>query len=119
MANNKNDRQPTQIGQLPEFRYNHRRKHYSYIFGRNKKGYRNLLITSKPKMSRNRDGRMVEYDNVRLYRHPNPNANSDAYLINKVYVDKEQSFDVRTRAWRFHPFDRRKVKKVRKGKWPK
>lgn len=109
-----------------EFRYNPKRKHYTYIFGekrifKNNKltiVYKYLLLTSKSKRKKKRrNGTYKEYDNVKLYQHPNPNKTNNQYVIPKVGYDNEESFSDTKQNWKFHPYDRRKIKKIRKGKW--
>ena len=104
---------------LPEFRYNRRRKHYSYIFKRRNGKYYNLLLSSKPTETKTREGRIVEYNNIPLYKHPNPNKSEDKqWVINRVYKDINfnKTFDKKLN-WQFHLFDKRKIKKIKKSKW--
>ena len=76
-----------------EFRYNRRRKHYSYLF---------KDVGSKRK-------------NIKLYKNPNPNKDSDSYMIPIVYLDSIDSFDKRKLKWSFHSHDKRKVKRLKKN----
>jgi len=104
---------------LPEFRYNRRRKHYSYIFKQSKGVYYNILLSSKANEIKKREGRIVTYNNVPLYKHPNPNKpNESQWVINRVYKDSDfnKTFDKKLN-WRFHLFDKRKIKKIKKKKY--
>ena len=65
----------------------------------------NILLTSKPYRKRHQH---LE-KNVKLYKHPNPNSNKQAYLIPIVYNDDEASFDSKELKWQFHPNDKRKL----------
>ena len=116
----KDDKQKSKkkFDQLPEFRYNHYRKHYSYVFGTKKKKYKNILLSSKPEENKTRDRRTVTSETVPLYRHPNPNKKDDKqYLVNRVYLDDGDNFDDRKKGrWKFHPYDRVRVKKIKKQK---
>ena len=105
--------------QLPEFRYNRKRKHYSYVFKRTNDVYYNLLLSSKPTEVKTREKRKVVYNNVPLTAHPNPNKpNVKQWIMPKVRKDKgfEKTFDKKLN-WSFHPQDKWKIKKIKKGKW--
>ena len=97
---------------LSKFRYNKRRKHYSYSFKKRGSRVINILLTSKPDRREHLDFKK----NVKLYKHPNPNSNKEAYLIPIVYNDDEASFDSKELKWEFHPNDKRKVKRIKKRK---
>ncbi|MBR5997245.1 MAG: hypothetical protein IK028_04395 [Bacilli bacterium] len=101
---------------LSKFRFNKRRKHYSYSFKkkkiRRKTLTENILLTSKP--TRKRHERVEK--NVKLYKHPNPNCSKEVYLIPIVYRDEEFSFDTKELKWKFHPNDKRKVKRIKKNR---
>ena len=103
---------------LSEFRYNKKRKHFSYIFGRKGNLRKNLLLTSKPiKKIKRKKGKYIEKKNVKLYQNPDPNDYSDSYVIPKVYCDDESSFGRLKSNWRFHTYDRLVIKKIKRGKW--
>lgn len=103
---------------LSEFRYNKKRKHFSYIFGRKGNIRKNLLLTSKSSQRvKKKNGRYKENKNVKLYQNPNPNKITDSFVIPKVYYDSELSFGNVKNNWKFHPYDRLKIKKIKKGKW--
>lgn len=95
-----------------KFRYNKRRKHYSYSFKKKKNRTENILLTSKS--TRKRHERVEK--NVKLYKHPNPNSSKEVYLIPIVYRDDESSFDLKELKWKFHPNDKRKVKRIKKNR---
>ena len=95
---------------LSKFRYNKRRKHYSYSFKKHNSRVNNILLTSKPFRKEHLDIKK----NVQLYKHPNPNSNKQAYLIPIVYSDDDSSFDSKELKWKFHPNDKRKIKRIKK-----
>ena len=94
-----------------EFRYNKRRKHYSYLLKDVGSRRKNIILTSKS----------VRYfhskvkKNIKLYQHPNPNSSKQAYLIPIIYNDEFSSFEDKKLNWKFHPNDKRKVKRIKKG----
>ena len=94
---------------ISKFRFNKRRKHYSYSF-KKKSRTENILLTSKPIRKEHLDIK----NNVKLYKHPNPNSTKEVYLIPIVYKDDESSFDSKELKWKFHPNDKRKVKRIKK-----
>lgn len=100
---------------LSEFRYNKKRQHYSYIFGQKGNLRKNLLLTSKDTRKKKKKGKYKEKKNIKLYRHPNPNKNEEQYIIPKIEYDDFSSFGKELN-WNFHPYDRRKIKKIKKGK---
>ena len=54
--------------------------------------------------------------NIKLYKHPNPKCKKEVYVIPKIYTDHYESFDKRTYQWSFDINDKRKIKKIKKGK---
>lgn len=103
---------------LSEFRYNKKRKHFSYIFGKKGNKRKNILLSSKSqRKEKKKKGKYKIYDNVKLTINPNPNNNESSYLINKIYLDDNTSFGNVKSNWKFHPYDRLKVKKIKKSKW--
>ena len=97
---------------ISKFRFNKRRKHYSYSFKNMKSITENILLTSKP--TRKRHERVEK--NIKLYRHPNPNSSKEVFIIPIVYRDDESSFDSKELKWKFHPNDKRKVKRIKKNR---
>ena len=96
-----------------EFRYNKKRKHYAYLFKDVGSRRKNIVLTSKEfRVYRKKIKR-----NIRLYRHPNPNSLKVVYVIPYVYIDSLSSFDNKNLNWKFHPNDKRKVKRIRKNKY--
>ena len=95
-----------------EFRYNKKRKHYSYLFKDIGSYRKNIVITSKA--IRKFHGKNKR--NIKLYKHPNPNENVDAYVIPRIYVDDNSSFDSKTLKWKFDKNDKRKIKRLIKRK---
>lgn len=103
---------------LSEFRYNKKRKHYSYIFGQKGNKRKNVLLTSKQKRKKKKKGKYKYYENVKLHEHPNPNKKGELqYVIPKIEYDDISSFDEVKSSWKFHLYDRRKIKRIKKNKW--
>ena len=94
-----------------EFRYNKRRKHYSYLFKDVGSRRKNIILTSKS--MRRHHNRIKK--NIKLYKHPNPKSNKQAYLIPIIYVDESVPFEEKRPSWKFHPNDKRKVKRIKKN----
>ena len=95
---------------ISEFRYNKKRKHYSYLFNSDGSRRKNIVLTSKP--YRKEHKKMKK--NIKLFKNPNPNKGDDSYLIPIVYNDSVDSFDERKLKWKFHQNDKRKVKRLKK-----
>ena len=93
-----------------EFRYNRKRKHYSYLFKDVGFGRKNIVLTSKPYRKEHKKLKK----NIKLYKNPNPNKDSDSYMIPIVYLDSIDAFDKRKLKWSFHSHDKRKVKRLKK-----
>ena len=93
-----------------EFRWNKKRKHYSYLFKDIGSKRKNVVLTSKSIRFHHKRAR----NNVRLYKHPNPNCDKQVYLIPIIYSDNLSSFDEMKTNWRFHPNDKRKVKRIKR-----
>ena len=103
---------------LSEFRYNKKRKHFSYVFDKNGTKRKNIVLSTKPeKIEKRKKGKKKIYKNIPLYKNPNPSRTDDSYLINKVYIDEETSFGNVKPNWNFDINDKRKVKRLKKGKW--
>lgn len=95
-----------------EFRYNKKRKHYSYLF-KDKGLYRkNLLLTSKANRKRHKKIKK----NVKLHKHPNKSCNKEAYVIPVIYVDNQNSFSDEKLNWNFDKNDKRKIKRIKRHK---
>ena len=93
-----------------EFRYNKKRKHYAYLFKDVGSKRKNIILSSKP--VRKEHKRIKR--NIKLYKHPNPKESKDVYLVPKVYSDEFDSFDKKREGWKFHPNDKRKVKRLKR-----
>lgn len=102
---------------LSEFRYNRRKKHFSYIFGAKGNKRKHILLSSKSTRKKKRNGKYYEKNNVKLFKHPNPNKNDPSYVIPKIYYDDISSFDDVKSTWQFDKNDKRKIKRIKKGKW--
>ena len=104
-----------------EFRWNKKRKHYAYIFQEKGEFFKNLLIHSDP--SKHKDWtKQKEKDFLKrhtvLYRNPNPNKSLSQkyYVENRIYVDKSSSFEIRKYEWNWDKNDKRKIKRLKKGR---
>lgn len=110
------ERAKTIQGYLPQFRFNHHRGHFSYIYGFDGIKYKSIILTDDEFYKK--DANNVKR-NVLLYRHPNPNKPNDKqYVINKIFSDAGSHFDKRKKEnWRFHVVDKRKIKRIIQRKW--
>ena len=107
-----------------EFRYNKKRKHYSYLFKDAGDYRKNILLHSDPANKENWDKlpekRKKDFYKkcTLLYRHPNPNKvdNLKYYVENRVYVDHKNSFGERVYSWNWHVNDKNKIKRIKKGR---
>ena len=70
-----------------EFRYNKKRKHYSYIFKQRDDKYKNILLSTKPIVKEKHNRKIKMKKNIKLFHHPDINNQNNTYLINKVYED--------------------------------
>ena len=95
-----------------EFRYNKKRKHYSYIFKVVGDYRKNIVLSSKP--FRKRHGKIKK--NILLFKHPNPKCKQIVYVIPYIYIDDIRSFDCKVLLWNFHPNDKRKIKRIKRKK---
>lgn len=102
---------------LSEFRYNKKRKHYSYIYGQNGNLRKNLLLSSKSIIKvKKKNGRYRIINNIKLQRHPNPNCHKDEYVMNRRYLDHKDDFGHIKSNWSFDTNDRRIIKRLKKVK---
>lgn len=98
-----------------EFRYNIKRKHYSYIYKR-KGDYRyNLLLSSKSIRKLKKRTRTKIINNVKLYKNPNPNKMEIQYIMTKKYLDHKDSFGPLINGWLFDRNDKRLIKRLKRG----
>ena len=97
---------------ISEFRYNKKRKHYSYIF-KTKGTYRKNIVFST-KSVRIWKGKIK--NNVRLFKHPNPNSNKTLYVIPVVYADNATCFYPKKLEWFFDRNDKRLIKRIKRKK---
>lgn len=95
-----------------EFRYNKKRKHYSYLFKDIGQLRKNLLLSSK--QTRKHHGKRKK--NVKLYRHPNKKIAKESFIIPLIYIDDIRSFDSKILNWAFDKNDKRKIKRIKKKK---
>ena len=104
-----------------EFRWNKKRKHYSYLFKDRGKYRKNLLIHSDPSKKEKWNGEKqneFEKKHTKLFRHPNKNKpkNEKYYVENRIYVDLHDSFESRVYKWNWDKNDKRKIKRLKKGR---
>ena len=91
-----------------EFRYNKKRKHYSYIFKDLGIYRKNIVLSSKE--FRKWKGKYKR--NIKLFAHPNPNSAKEVFLIPIIYIDHCTVFDGKKLKWKFDRNDKRKVKRI-------
>lgn len=101
---------------LSEFRYNKKRKHYSYIYGQKGDLRKNLLLSSKPTRKVKKNGKTKIVNNVKLYKNPNPNKSDTQYIMTKRYLDHKDNFGSKKTKWAFDRNDKRAIKRIKKGK---
>ena len=100
-----------------EFRWNKKRKHFAYLFKVVGTKIKNILISSKPFVVRKKHGKTKIVSNAPLFRHPNHKKAGKYYLIVRIYIDDKSSFDELVYSeWEFDINDKRKVKRIKKGK---
>lgn len=105
---------------ISEFRYNKRRGHYSYIFGRKGNMRKNVLLSTNEyrvkKIKSNNCEKLIVNRNIPLYKHPNPNCTDKIYVMPRIYNDNKNVFGKLKRTWSFDIFDKRKIKRLKKRK---
>ena len=103
-----------------KFRYNKKCKHYSYSYREKNRYSENVLLTTDPVLEDKKYGRRIIRNNIRIYRHPNPNKQNDGnkyYIVNhRPYFDKDDSFNPKIYKWKWHRNDKRIVKRFKKYK---
>ena len=101
-----------------EFRWNKKRKHYSYLYKCLGSKRKNILISSQKYVFKTKNGKKkIILMNVPLYHHPNKSKNGQYYVIPKIYIDDIESFDVKIyENWCFDKNDKRKIKRIKKGR---
>ena len=103
------------------FKYNKKRKHYAYQFKGLGHLRNNLLLHSDPKNKKSWSKEKLKdflKRHTKLYRHPNPNKpKSEVYYVeNRIYIDNKSSFDNREYDWSWDKNDKRKIKRLKKGR---
>lgn len=100
-----------------EFKFNKKRKHYSYIF-KAMNGYcLNILLTTDSESRQKKHKKVIMVKNIQLFRHPNKNSKVKAFIYNHPpYLDNEKSFDKKLLNWSWDKNDKRKVKRMKKYK---
>lgn len=99
-----------------KFRYNKKRKHYSYIFKIVGNYCINILLTTQSESKQRKKGKTTMVKNIKLSTHPNPNTpNVIVYIYNHApYYDPINSFDLKTLKWKWNINDKRIVKRLKK-----
>ena len=98
---------------ISEFRFNKKRKHYSYIHSRLGKKRKNILITTKPAIKK----RNKIVSNKRLFHHPNKDKIGEFYVIPRNYLDDKESFGDKKYDWSWNRNDKRTIKRIKKRKF--
>lgn len=88
------------------FAFNNRRKRPGYVFKEKNGKYYNILTTQSKEDKKRK--------NIPLYKNPSPNDNSKAYIQKRVYVMIKKHFGKIYNNWKFHLFDKRKIKRIKK-----
>ena len=97
-----------------EFRWNKKRKHYSYLFKDIGSKCMNILISSKPYVYRK--GK-VAIRNIPLFKHPSQIKSGQFYLVPRKYLDDYSCFEEKVyHSWSFDINDKRIVKRIKKSK---
>lgn len=98
-----------------EFRWNKKRKHYAYIFKDKCTKRKCILITSKKYVIKHKNGKIkIILFNILLYHHPNSKKEGTFYVIPKIYIDDERSFETTVLDWSWNKHDKRKIKRIKK-----
>ena len=99
------------------FRYNKKRRHYSYIFKLSGNYCLNLLLTTDPQSKHKKHNKVIVVKNIRLYKHPNKRSNVIVYIYkHRPYCDYLTSFSEKNLDWKWDINDKRKVKRMKKYK---
>ena len=97
------------------FRYNKKRKHYSYIYKIKGDYCFNILLTTKQVSKQRKHKRTVAIKNILLFKNPNKNSCKLVFIYNHPpYIDNVVSFDVKKLPWEWDINDKRKVKLFKK-----
>lgn len=101
-----------------EFRFNKKRKHFSYLFKDNGEFRKNIILTTKPQIKKKKkNGKIKTFKTVPLYHHPNSSDDTKIYLDKRIYNDHSSSFSTELKEnWSFHKNDKRKVKRIKNKK---
>lgn len=98
-----------------EFRWNKKRKHYSYLYKDIGTKRKNILISTKSEVKSHKKNKSIK--TIPLYRHPNTNKKGQFYLVPRTYADEIDSFDEHVyKNWKWDKNDKRKVKRIIKKK---
>ena len=99
-----------------KFRYNKKRKHYSYIFKIVNGFCLNILLTTQPESIHKKHGKIIKIRNIKLHMHPNHRrSNTIVFIYNhQPYIDAIESFDCKQLDWEWDVNDKRKVKRFKK-----
>ena len=100
------------------FKFNKKRKHYSYIFKIVNDYCSNILLTTKSFSKDKKKGKIIVVKNIKLFRHPNPKQTDvEIYIHNhKPYKDHITCFDQKRLDWKWDKNDKRKIKRFKKYK---
>ena len=104
-----------------DFKYNKKRRHYAYLFKDLGVLRKNLLLHSDPLKKKNWS-KAQQSDflkrHTKLFKHPNPNKGDSGiyYVENRIYIDEEKCFDKRIYKWSWNVNDKRKIKRLKKGR---
>lgn len=103
------------------FRYNKKRKHYSYTLKEMDESSENILLTTAAFFEDKKYGKKIIRKNIPIYKHPNPNKQNDGknyFIVNHCpYFDNNNSFCSKVYScWKWNRNDKRKIKRFKKFK---
>ena len=103
-----------------EFKYNKKRKHYSYLFKDVGDFRKNILLTTDSVFIDRKKGKPFTKNKIPIYKHPNRNKWNDGknyFIVNhKPYIDYKDSFSQNVYPWKWDKNDKKKVKRFKKYK---
>ena len=98
-----------------EFRWNKKRKHYSYLFKDVGQQKMNLLLHTKGFLEiKRKNGKIRQINFIPLSKRPDGKEGPTIFVEPKIYVD--ENFSERQYNWKFDINDKRKIKRLKKIK---
>lgn len=98
-----------------EFRWNKKRKHYSYLFKDNGQKRMNFLLHTKGFLEiKRKNGKIKQINFIPLTKRPDGKDGPTIYIEPKIYLD--ETFSDKKYPWNFDVNDKRKIKRLKKQK---